>query len=156
MVSVAAGLAKIGMRPWVYSIAPFLYARAFEHILRAQFGQGFAPLEADSVHRWYWSNGLSGEGAITIWNRLQRPVEGIFQACITTGYMAPAKLELVFRGEPEFVPLDAGRCPLRRRWRFEPGKNEILIHSYEHRVRAPNDSRYIIFGVYDWKLTPVE
>jgi transketolase len=32
MVSVAAGLAKGGLRPWVYSIAPFLYARAFEQI----------------------------------------------------------------------------------------------------------------------------
>jgi transketolase len=32
MVSVAAGLAKEGFRPWVYSIAPFVYARAFEQI----------------------------------------------------------------------------------------------------------------------------
>src|ERR1700686_1661937 len=32
MVSVAAGLAREGLRPWVYSIAPFLYARAFEQI----------------------------------------------------------------------------------------------------------------------------
>jgi transketolase len=32
MVSVAAGMARLGFRPWVYSIAPFLYARAFEHI----------------------------------------------------------------------------------------------------------------------------
>jgi transketolase len=32
MVSVAAGLAKSGLRPWAYSIAPFLYARPFEHI----------------------------------------------------------------------------------------------------------------------------
>jgi transketolase len=32
MVSVAAGLAYAGLRPWVYSIAPFLYARAFEQI----------------------------------------------------------------------------------------------------------------------------
>ena len=32
MVSVAAGLAKGGLRPWVYSIAPFLYARALEPI----------------------------------------------------------------------------------------------------------------------------
>jgi transketolase len=32
MVSVAAGLAKEGLRPWVYTIAPFLYARAFEQI----------------------------------------------------------------------------------------------------------------------------
>lgn len=32
MVSMAAGLAKAGLSPWVYSIAPFLYARAFEQI----------------------------------------------------------------------------------------------------------------------------
>lgn len=32
MVSVAAGLARQGLRPWVYSIAPFLYARPFEQI----------------------------------------------------------------------------------------------------------------------------
>jgi len=32
MISVAAGLARLGMRPWIYSIAPFIYARAFEQI----------------------------------------------------------------------------------------------------------------------------
>ncbi len=32
MVSVAAGLARTGLRPWVYSIAPFCYARPFEQI----------------------------------------------------------------------------------------------------------------------------
>jgi transketolase len=32
MVGVAAGLAHEGMLPWVYSIAPFLYARAYEQI----------------------------------------------------------------------------------------------------------------------------
>jgi transketolase len=32
MVSVAAGLASTGLKPWVYSIAPFVYARPFEQI----------------------------------------------------------------------------------------------------------------------------
>lgn len=32
MVSVAAGMATIGFRPWVYSIGPFIYARPFEQI----------------------------------------------------------------------------------------------------------------------------
>ena len=32
MVSVAAGLARNGLRPWAYSIAPFLFARPFEQV----------------------------------------------------------------------------------------------------------------------------
>jgi transketolase len=32
MVSVAAGLARSGLRPWAYSIAPFVYARPFEQV----------------------------------------------------------------------------------------------------------------------------
>lgn len=32
MVSVAAGLASMGLKPWAYSIAPFIYARPFEQI----------------------------------------------------------------------------------------------------------------------------
>lgn len=32
MISVAAGMARMGLRPWVYSIAPFVYARGFEQI----------------------------------------------------------------------------------------------------------------------------
>ena len=32
MVGVAAGMAREGMRPWAYSIAPFIYARPFEQI----------------------------------------------------------------------------------------------------------------------------
>jgi transketolase len=32
MIAVAAGLAKEGLRAWTYSIAPFIYARPYEHI----------------------------------------------------------------------------------------------------------------------------
>ena len=32
MVSVAAGLCRAGFRPWLYSIAPFIFARPFEQI----------------------------------------------------------------------------------------------------------------------------
>jgi transketolase len=32
MVSIGGGLARVGLRPWLYSIAPFLYARPYEQI----------------------------------------------------------------------------------------------------------------------------
>ena len=36
MISVAAGMAKRGFKPWIYSIAPFVYARPFEQVRRLQ------------------------------------------------------------------------------------------------------------------------
>lgn len=39
MISVAAGLARAGMKPWTYTIGPFCYARAFEQ-LRLSVGIG--------------------------------------------------------------------------------------------------------------------
>jgi transketolase len=32
LVTVSAGLARAGLRPWVYSIAPFIYARPYEQV----------------------------------------------------------------------------------------------------------------------------
>src|SRR5438105_2402886 len=32
MISVAAGLARAGLKPWAYSIAPFIYARPYEQV----------------------------------------------------------------------------------------------------------------------------
>lgn len=32
MIAVAAGLAKVGLRPWAYSIAPFIYSRPMEQV----------------------------------------------------------------------------------------------------------------------------
>lgn len=32
MVSMSAGMAKVGLKPWIYSIGPFLYARPYEQI----------------------------------------------------------------------------------------------------------------------------
>ena len=41
MVSMAAGLAERGLEPWVYSIAPFLYARPLEQIRNDVCHHGF-------------------------------------------------------------------------------------------------------------------
>jgi len=32
MIAVAAGMAKVGLRPWAYSIAPFIYSRPMEQV----------------------------------------------------------------------------------------------------------------------------
>ena len=38
MVSVGAGLARVGLRPWLYSIAPFIYARQGDRYLLYSVG----------------------------------------------------------------------------------------------------------------------
>ena len=60
MVSVAAGLARTGLKPWVYSIAPFLYARPYEQI-RTQPDEQLLLLRHSG---WDWTDqALAADGA---------------------------------------------------------------------------------------------
>ena len=118
------------------------------------FGRGFSAYESDGVHQWHWSDGQSGTGEIVISDLAAQPVEATLEFCVVTGYAQPSKLLLEFQGKPETVPPTEGRCPLARRLTFQPGPNRLLIHSFAPRLLAPNDPRYIVFGVRDWKLTP--
>ena len=121
--------------------------------IRIEFGHGFSGCESDGVNIWHWSDGESGVGEIAFTNWTTRPVEAMFEACVTTGSAVPSKLILEFRGKSDSVPLDEKRCPLTRRWTFEPGKNELLIHSFAPQMKVPLDARYIVFGVSNWTLT---
>ena len=45
---------------------------------------------------------------------------------------------------------------LERTWRLAPGDNRILVKCHAGRMETPGDSRYIVFGVWNWSVVPVE
>jgi hypothetical protein len=118
-----------------------------------EFGRGFSGLEIGPDHYWHWSNGPSGDGIINLWNRTKHPVTVAFSACIHTGYAEPSKLILRFHDATETLMANAQCRNIHREFTLQTGKNELYLKSYAPRLKAPGDSRYIVFGVDDWKIS---
>jgi hypothetical protein len=121
-----------------------------------EFAQGFSGLETGGGHYWEWSDGPSGSGAINLWNRTMHPVSVAFSACVQTGYAEPSKLILRFQGGAETLTANAACAPIRRELTLQAGKNELYIKSFAPRLKAPADTRYIVFGVFDWKVSTLK
>lgn len=119
------------------------------------FDRGFYGEEASPEHHWHWSSGPSGTGYLTLWNKTSHPLKARFQASILTQYSKPAQVEVSFNNKVETLTVTNG-IVFRRTWLLKPGGNFLVIHSYAPRVDAPKDPRYIMFGVYDWELSPGE
>jgi hypothetical protein len=137
-------MAALGSSPYV----PFV-----SRGVSVEFGPGFSGLETSPDHYWHWSNGPSGEGVINLWNRTRHPVSVTFSACIHTGYAEPSKLVLRFHDTTETLTANAQCGNIHREFTLQTGKNELYLKSYAPRLRAPGDSRYIVFGVDDWTIS---
>jgi hypothetical protein len=121
--------------------------------VRIEFGDGFHPAEQSDKHYWHWSNGPSGTGAVTLWNQTESPLKIVFQACIATGYAAPSRTLLRWGGESAVFTSNKTCSPFSQALTLAPGKNSLSIHSDAARLpTAQTDSRYIVFGVFDWKV----
>jgi transketolase len=108
MVSVAAGMAQEGLRPWVYSIGPFLYARAFEQIrndvvhhrlpvVLVGNGGGYGYGVMGSTH-----HSLDDYGALAALDGLE-----IIVPCLAAD-LAPIVQDLMSRPRPVYLRL--GKC----------------------------------------------
>ena len=135
MVSVAAGLARSGMRPWTYSIAPFLYARPFEQIrndvcfhdlpvILVGNGGGYGYGVMGSSH-----HALEDYGCLLTLPHLRAFVPA-FDSDVST--MIPALMQLRWTGLPAAGLIgraermaDSGVCSVAqaaKRQRFGPGR----------------------------------
>jgi hypothetical protein len=150
VVSGGTGSIKMAGLHWE-SYTPMQFALAGK--VRIVFGNGFSGLEKQGGHYWHWSDAPSGTGEITFWNQTERSLDAAFDACISTGYPRPSRLVLTFNGKSDVSSANNVCAPVSRKWRLEPGKNSLSIHSDAARFpTGPTDRRHIVFGVYDWKL----
>jgi len=118
------------------------------------FGRGISGLEHDADHYWRWSDGRDGEGELSIFNPLPHPVTVRFRAALT---FAPDRADFDFHlaGGSETLSVARGET-IERTWRLAPGDNRIVIRCHAGRMPTPGDSRYIVFGIRDWSVTPVD
>lgn len=126
------------------------------------FGRGFSGVTEHnpSGHYWRWSDGADGEGEINLVNLSAQPVTVRFRASLhfdpgPEGSMHRAAFDIHTSQGSESLTLGAGDM-LERAWRLSPGSNRIRIQCHAGRMSSPGDARYIVFGVWDWSVTPVE
>jgi transketolase len=112
MVLVAAGLARSGLRPWAYSIAPFMYARPFEQIrndiclhdlpvVLVGNGGGYAYGVMGPTH-----HGLEDYGALLSLPNLRVYIPAFDEDL-------PTVVELLFRGRsPAYLRLGVAEAPI--------------------------------------------
>jgi hypothetical protein len=124
-----------------------------------QFQRGFSAATERSAdgHYWRWSDGKDGEGELNLFNPASVPVAVRFRASLqfdprerraTFDFILPQGSETFAAGVGETI---------ERIWQLSPGANRILVKCHAHQIpAAPGDSRHIVFGIWDWSVTPVE
>ena len=137
MISVAAGLAMAGYRPWVYTIASFLTYRPFEQI-RIDVAYHHLPvvLVGTGAGLCYASNGPTHHSVDDI--SLYRSLAGVDIACPgDPGEVAACTRELQRTGRPAYLRLgkkgeaavhaQAPACPIGRAVQLRTGRDVALL-----------------------------
>ena len=121
-----------------------------------QFQRGFSPgTERDAKGQyWRWSDGADGTGELNLFNPSARPVTVRFRAGLHF-YPGHAAFELILPQGSESFTAAAGET-IERVWRLAPGANRVIVKCHAGRLPSPGDPRYIVFGLWNWSLTPLE
>ncbi len=142
--------------PVILAASATLAPNSIEHwrgvpTVAMEFVKGFSTREWSGDKFWVWSNGSSGEGELNFRNNTGHALAARFHSTIITGDPAKARLdvegvdwrasEMVANGETcDWV------------FRLQPGDNRVRIKSFAQRKEAPDDARYIVFGLRNWSL----
>jgi len=129
---------------------------AVQAAVALDFGHGFSEVtERADGHYFRWSDGADGKAEIDLVNSLDRPLTVRFRAALR--FHAGAKtgaFDLTTAAGKESFRVDNGGA-VERVWTLAPGSNRVTILCHEARIPAPGDVRQIVFGLWDWTVTPV-
>jgi hypothetical protein len=120
-----------------------------------KFARGFTPLtERVDGHYYRWSNGADGEAEFDLYNALDRPLTGSFRTVVRFNpILKTGTFDFTGPGGKETIHCDNGGV-VKRVWTLKPGSNPIVVKCHETRMSSPGDSRYIVFGFWDWLVGP--
>jgi len=127
------------------------------HFLR---GFSAATEESEEGHYWRWSDGPDGEGEMDLVNLTSHPLTVRFRAGLLfhpgpPGAPQRTAFDFLLPHGSETITAAPGDT-IERVWQLSPGSNRIRVKCHAGRFPAPGDSRYIVFGVRDWSVVPVE
>lgn len=114
------------------------------------FGQGFSPPEKNEQTFWRWVDGR--EGILELRNNTEAPLTVQFRTIVNPAATTKAKFDLTIGGRSESMMISRGQL-LQRTIDLQPGRTELRFKSYAPRVVAPNDSRYLVFGLEGWTVS---
>jgi hypothetical protein len=126
-------------------------------ILEFQHGFSAATERSGDGHYWRWSEGKDGEGELDLVNLSSQPVAVRFRASLLFHPQENARrtaFDFILPYSSETIGAAPGDT-IERVWQLAPGSNRILVKCHAGRLPTPGDSRYIVFGVQDWSVVPV-
>lgn len=129
---------------------------AVEAAVALDFVRGFALVnERSGGHYFRWNDGTDGEAQFNLVNSLDRPLTVRFRAMLRFNPAYPTGGFVITTREGR----DAFRIPnqgvVERVWTLEPGANPVVVKCLEPYRPTPGDTRKIVFGLWDWTVTPV-
>ena len=107
---------------------------------------GFFSLEQGGVHTWHW---CGKEGQLVIYNSFSENKKVTIKAKFKTGYSHDSDLKLA-GAVNENLKINKAGYNFKRTIIVKPGENVINFSCNAKRLYAPNDPRYIVFGVFDF------
>lgn len=132
-------------------------ANTLEDILApvsVEFSGGFSMLERDPARYWRWADGPSGKATLSLVNNSNRPVKVLFSAAFLSN-PEPTTYEWTFQAQSGSFQARHGDT---HTWELllAPGRNDLSIQSRGSRIPAPQDPRYLVFGLQNWQLRAVD
>jgi hypothetical protein len=116
------------------------------------FSQGFAGFERQGSSYWRWSDAASGTGILKFVNHAGHPLEILFEATITDGYLEADKCDIMYGREKKTILVNNSGARISLRLTVPDDGLSMTLKCFAPRVPAPGDPRYMVFAVHNWRV----
>lgn len=120
-----------------------------QHSLIISWGGGFSDLEFAPGKSWRW---CSSQGTLDLYNTAQRERQVVINMSFSTGYEELSNLTIRSPLNSEDRKINSNPSAYTLTLTLPPGHTTIEFTSDAKRVKAPGDSRYLVFRVDDFQF----
>lgn len=119
----------------------------------SQFRGGCSDLEGNAKENWHW---CAAQGELVLYNSSSRAWQVRLEMSFSTGYEEPADLRIDSPWFSNRLAINRVSRPFETTLTVHPGQHRIRFTSNAKPVHAPNDSRALVFRVWNFRLQEIE